>query len=305
MYVAVVLALVRSSSSTSGCLVLASSDEQDACGVRELEDRALVGLGHQGQGTAPANEDGSWLKSGVTCTTTLLRSAGATEKAYFAVAERPGGVEPDSPAPTFWALSKIWELWLPAAPAYRSTWTSARLKSVPVPLVMVTVTRTPVWPGCTYVAKYTTKSVETAGALDHRITSLEQIRTRDVTPHIRALIGTAWRLGGLPELEHLRLRARAHILGYRGHCLTKTRTYSTTYGHLRAVRTEHARAAAGRTLYGDWDDGTATESTWRFIGTGHTPGEALLAAGIAEDIACNREIAREATSSVQSADAYG
>ena len=77
-----------------------------------------------------------------------------------------------------------------------------------------------------YVAKYTTKSVETAGAVDRRITTSAEIRHLHVTDHVRALIGTAWRLGGLPELEHLRLWAWAHMLGYRGHCLTKTRTYS-------------------------------------------------------------------------------
>ena len=145
-----------------------------------------------------------------------------------------------------------------------------------------------------YVAKYTSKSVETAGALDHRITSAEQINARNVSSHVLALIRTAWRLGGLPELEHLRLRAWAHMLGYRGHCLTKTRAYSTTYGALRTARAEHSRTASGRPLYGDWDDGTTTESAWRYVGSGHTPGEALIAEGIAQDLALNREAAREA-----------
>ncbi|MFB7662987.1 replication initiator [Kitasatospora sp. NPDC056138] len=143
-----------------------------------------------------------------------------------------------------------------------------------------------------YVAKYTTKSVEAAGAVDRRIDSLAAIRALRVTSHVRALISTAWRLGGLPELEHLRLRAWAHMLGYRGHCLTKTRAYSTTYGQLRTDRAEHARTAAGtRDLFTDWDNDTTKESVWRFVSTGHTPAEALIAAGIAEDIAANREIA--------------
>jgi hypothetical protein len=147
-----------------------------------------------------------------------------------------------------------------------------------------------------YVAKYTSKSVETAGAVDRRIDSLAEIQALRVTPHVRALIATAWRLGGLPELEHLRLRAWAHMLGFRGHCLTKTRAYSTTYGQLRADRAEHARAAAGaRHLYADRDGDTVTESAWRFVGAGHDcPGQALIAAGIAEDLAVNREIVRAA-----------
>ncbi|MFD9125862.1 replication initiator [Kitasatospora sp. NPDC059571] len=151
-----------------------------------------------------------------------------------------------------------------------------------------------------YVAKYTSKSVETAGAVDRRIDSLAEIQALRVTPHVRALIATAWRLGGLPELEHLRLRAWAHMLGYRGHCLTKTRAYSTTYGQLRADRAEHTRAAAGtRELFADWDNGTVTETAWRFVGAGHTPAEALIAAGVAEDLAVNREMARAAAEGFQ------
>ncbi|MFE3503791.1 replication initiator [Kitasatospora sp. NPDC059160] len=144
-----------------------------------------------------------------------------------------------------------------------------------------------------YVAKYTSKSAETAGAVDRRITSMTQLRALRVNPHVRALIATAWRLGGLPELDHLRLRTWAHMLGYRGHCLTKTHAYSTTYGRLRADRAEHARALTGAPpLYADWDSETSTETAWRFAGTGHTPAEALIAAGIAEDLANNREIGR-------------
>jgi hypothetical protein len=144
-----------------------------------------------------------------------------------------------------------------------------------------------------YVAKYTSKSVEAAGAVDRRITSGDDIPHLHVTDHVRALIGTAWRLGGLPELEHLRLRMWAHMLGYRGHCLTKTRAYSTTYGALRAARAEHARTANERELYADWDDETETVSTWWYVASGYSPAEALVAAGIAEDLARNREIAKE------------
>ncbi|MGC0311953.1 replication initiator [Kitasatospora acidiphila] len=140
-----------------------------------------------------------------------------------------------------------------------------------------------------YIAKYTSKSVESAGAVDHRINSLADLETLRVTPHVRALIGTAWRLGSLPELHHLRLRAWAHMLGYRGHCLTKTRAFSTTYTDLRTARAEHTRA---QQLFADWDSETVTESTWRYVGQGHTPGEQLIAAGIAEDLADSRDAAR-------------
>ena len=33
---------------------------------------------------------------------------------------------------------------------------------------------------------------------------------------------------------------------------------------------------------------TVTERHWRYVGSGHTPGAALIAAGIAEDIEQNR-----------------
>ncbi|WP_089101194.1 replication initiator [Streptomyces hyaluromycini] len=40
-------------------------------------------------------------------------------------------------------------------------------------------------------------------------------------------------LGGLIEYKPLNLRPWTHTFGYRGHILTKSRRYSTTYGALR------------------------------------------------------------------------
>ncbi|MET9832685.1 replication initiator [Streptomyces sp. NPDC006385] len=102
-------------------------------------------------------------------------------------------------------------------------------------------------------------------------------------------MGTCWRLGGLAELEHLRLRSWAHALGYRGHILTKSRRYSTTYGVLREERADHRRGAPKPV---DGPD-TVTESAWRYVGSGYTPGEADIAVGIAEDYAMNRQLAKE------------
>jgi hypothetical protein len=97
-----------------------------------------------------------------------------------------------------------------------------------------------------------------------------------------------WRLGSLPEYEPLRLHAWTHTLGYRGHILTKSRAYSTTYAALRADRAAH------RENGGQLGEGTVTDATWRYIGSGYTRGASQLAAGIAEDLANNREFAREA-----------
>nr|WP_328980893.1 replication initiator [Streptomyces canus] len=137
-----------------------------------------------------------------------------------------------------------------------------------------------------YVAKYVTKGAsETGAGLDHRATTWGDIDIAPVNDHVRTLMRACWRLGGLTEFEPLRLRAWTHTLGYRGHVLTKSRAYSTTYAALRAERAHHVGHA-------DIPD-TDTERHWRYVGSGHTPGAALMAAGIADDIALNREIARD------------
>ncbi|MEU1816451.1 replication initiator [Streptomyces roseifaciens] len=139
-----------------------------------------------------------------------------------------------------------------------------------------------------YVAKYVTKSAaDTAAGADHRLHTPDDIDAIPAPPHARTLMHTCWRLGSLPELAHLHLRLWTHTLGYRGHILTKSRAYSTTYTALRAERADHQR--------GPLDDHTGdTEAQWRFLGTGHTPGTALLAAGIADDLAQNRLLSQEA-----------
>lgn len=65
--------------------------------------------------------------------------------------------------------------------------------------------------------------------------AFEQAR---ITEHARHMIRTAWRLGARKDLAELRLRAWAHMLGFRGHFSTKTRHYSTTLGALRDARAE-------------------------------------------------------------------
>jgi hypothetical protein len=89
-----------------------------------------------------------------------------------------------------------------------------------------------------------------------------------------------WQLGGLPELAGLRLRAWAHTLGFRGHVLTKSRAYSTTYTALRAERVawrdDGPDVAAGVA--------TVTDSSWRYAGSGYgSQAEAELARGMAMD----------------------
>ena len=92
-----------------------------------------------------------------------------------------------------------------------------------------------------YIAKYATKTLTAPG-----LPSQPDPQRRR---HRAAAL-----LGPLPAADHHRLAARrhppgsrcrawAHMLGYGGHFLTKSRRYSVTFGQLRAARTDHRRAA--------------------------------------------------------------
>jgi uncharacterized Zn-finger protein len=122
-----------------------------------------------------------------------------------------------------------------------------------------------------YVAKYATKAAESAGGLDRRIRSAYEIERLAVTDHARRLMGACWLLGGMPAFEELRLREWAHMLGFRGHFLTKARRYSVTFGELRAARmryrAELAAIARGDTLIPD-DGSTVVVGGFEFAGVG-------------------------------------
>ncbi|WP_329299731.1 replication initiation protein [Streptomyces sp. NBC_00659] len=134
-----------------------------------------------------------------------------------------------------------------------------------------------------YIAKYATKGAESAGTLDRPIRNpVTDLIGTEVTDHARQMILTCWRLGALPELEELRLRKWAHMLGFRGHFSTKSRAYSVTLGALRQERADHneartrERAAeAGHPLPDP--DTVLVLSHWRFAGTGLTAAETWLA----------------------------
>ncbi|MEV7175979.1 replication initiator [Kitasatospora sp. NPDC093679] len=136
-----------------------------------------------------------------------------------------------------------------------------------------------------YIAKYATKGAETAtGTLDRPVRLIAEITHLDIPDHARRLIRTCWTLGNRPELADLRLRAWAHMLGFRGHFSTKTRRYSTTLGALRDARAAWRRAQALEHLHGpntpdapDSEETTLVLSHWAFAGTGLTRGEAWLA----------------------------
>ncbi|MEC3996037.1 replication initiator [Actinacidiphila sp. DG2A-62] len=130
-----------------------------------------------------------------------------------------------------------------------------------------------------YIAKYATKGAETAtGTLDRPIRFLAELAHLHLTDHARRMIRTAWTLGARKDLEHLRLRAWAHMLGFRGRFSTKTRHYSTTLGALRTARADYRRAQAGTPNHPE--ETTYVLSHWTFTGTGLTPAETWLAASL-------------------------
>ncbi|MFF6808375.1 replication initiator [Streptomyces sp. NPDC012403] len=176
-----------------------------------------------------------------------------------------------------------------------------------------------------YVAKYATKAAETTGATDAPVhcrtcrgtgrsprydragsalgrcaacqgTGLgEDLARLETSEHARRLMAACIDLQ--PLYRDRQLARWAHMLGFRGHFSTKSRSYSTTLGVLRQVRADY-RAAQQRAALGlpDPDDTEATTLTlahWTYAGHGHTPGESWLAANIRRDIQHNRETARE------------
>jgi hypothetical protein len=97
-----------------------------------------------------------------------------------------------------------------------------------------------------------------------------------------------------------RLAACAHTFGYRGHCLTKSRHYSTNLGTLRQERADHVRQqllANGTQRQRDLAQAAPERrvSRFEFVGVGHlTTADAHLAAQAAARAREHRQLAREA-----------
>ncbi|GAB3236397.1 replication initiator protein RepSA [Glycomyces halotolerans] len=133
-----------------------------------------------------------------------------------------------------------------------------------------------------YVAKYATKSTGAHDGSDRRIRSAEEIDALPVSAHHKAMMRTAWHLGGLDAYAGLGLRRWAHMLGFRGHFLTKSRLWSTTLTELRAIRARYRLAEALAELEVSEDD-VIVVNDWEAVAFGHgSDAERELAAAIAE-----------------------
>jgi hypothetical protein len=157
-----------------------------------------------------------------------------------------------------------------------------------------------------YIAKYATKTLDAPGLPARRLTDDGQLDRLTCSPHYQQMIATAWQIAAehaarLARTRHMprdqgtfavaraladlkaaiaagdgRLRKWAHMLGYGGHFLTKSRRYSVTFGQLRTARRDHQRAH--RHPDGETDpwgrplDETVVLilKTWQVTGTGHT-----------------------------------
>ena len=148
-----------------------------------------------------------------------------------------------------------------------------------------------------YLAKYATKSTEQAGGVLHRVTEHE-LDALAVREHVRAYLGAAFALAADRALADRRFAACAHALGYRGHCLTKSRRYSTTFKALRQAREQHVHAQllarSGDAMQRAIAGATERVSSLRYAGLGHlTAADAFLAASAAARAREQRKAARE------------
>jgi hypothetical protein len=141
-----------------------------------------------------------------------------------------------------------------------------------------------------YIAKYATKTTGATDGADHPIRDITHVEHLKISDHHRRMIIAAWELGERPEYDQLNLRRWAHMLGFRGHFLSKSQRYSTTFTALRADRRTWRLLADLAAL--DTDDpndippdlSTVTViNDWWPVQFGHrNDGERELAAAIAE-----------------------
>jgi Replication initiator protein, pSAM2 len=151
-----------------------------------------------------------------------------------------------------------------------------------------------------YIAKYATKTTGAPGLPHRPIPGPAAIANLRASSHHRQLAATCWELSKDPTASQLALNRWTHMLGYRGHFLTKSRRYSVTFTGLRQARINHRRAErhpdGEKDPWGrDLDDRIVLIiSAWQYAGTGHvTAGEHELALAASARAREHDRIARE------------
>jgi hypothetical protein len=145
-----------------------------------------------------------------------------------------------------------------------------------------------------YLAKYATKGTDEHGVLNHRLRSGAP-RDGRLSDHLRTLVETAWGLSERATTENLRLQLWAHTCGFRGHFLTKSKRYSTTFGALRA---ERQRWQIANRADGQSDEGLEPDEVeireWTFDGCGYrSAGDVCLARNLEDELRLGRVVARD------------
>ncbi|MDU0289216.1 replication initiator [Saccharothrix longispora] len=140
-----------------------------------------------------------------------------------------------------------------------------------------------------YVAKYATKGTGARDTPDRPIRSQLDIDHLRVSDHHRRMIQSAWNLGELNFYAELNLRKWAHMLAFRGHFLTKSKHYSTTFKRIREDRRAY-RAAEVLDRLGLAMDDVIVVNDWAYAGSGYAnDAERELASGIAERLRAQRQ----------------
>jgi hypothetical protein len=147
-----------------------------------------------------------------------------------------------------------------------------------------------------YLAKYATKSTEVTGHTSRRLDSdTIDLYADPEGSHTERLLDACWQLG--KPLGWWGLRRWAHMLGFGGHFLTKSRRHRVTFRLLREARAAWQRTV--NTAGPDTDDQVPEQETvlvvnfLQFVGAGwHTTGDAMLA-NTAADLARSRPAGHE------------
>ncbi len=120
-----------------------------------------------------------------------------------------------------------------------------------------------------YLAKYVTNTLPGHQNIVSRGSSDPHRR------HVQRIRVTCRQLGQDPALAELRTADRIEGFGYQSRPTSRSRSYSTTMGALRAERQRHATTHADTSKRSDEDSGNLKIGIWRYVGGGwHGLGEA-------------------------------